>query len=63
MPLVIDHIIPTSLGGSDQRDNLCACCYRCNEFKGAKITANDPVTNQLVSLFNPHTQRWLDHFS
>jgi hypothetical protein len=62
MPLVMDHILPSSLGGSDERENLAACCYRCNEFKGAKITANDPVTNESISLFNPRLQRWLDHF-
>lgn len=63
MPLVIDHIIPTSLGGSNNRDNLCASCYRCNEFKGAKIMANDPVSNQFVPLFNPRQQKWLEHFN
>jgi hypothetical protein len=62
MPLVMDHILPSSLGGNDERENLAACCYRCNEFKGAKITANDPVNNESVSLFNPRLQRWLDHF-
>ncbi|QJB46122.1 HNH endonuclease [Dolichospermum flos-aquae] len=62
MPLVMDHILPSSLGGNDERENLAACCYRCNEFKGAKITANDPVTNESISLFNPRLQRWLDHF-
>lgn len=63
MPLVMDHIIPISLGGSDERNNLCASCYRCNEFKGAKITASDPVTNKLISLFNPRQQKWLYHFN
>ena len=62
MPLVMDHILPSYLGGNDERENLAACCYRCNEFKGAKITANDPVTNESISLFNPRLQRWLDHF-
>ena len=62
MPLVMDHILPSSLGGNDERENLAACCYRCNEFKGAKIKANDPVTNESISLFNPRLQRWLDHF-
>ncbi|MBO1047483.1 MAG: HNH endonuclease [Dolichospermum sp. DEX182a] len=62
MPLVMDHILPSSLGGNDERENLAACCYRCNEFKGAKIKANDPVTNESISLFNPRLQGWLDHF-
>ncbi|MBS9391603.1 MAG: HNH endonuclease [Dolichospermum sp. LBC05a] len=62
MLLVMDHILPSSLGGNDERENLAACCYRCNEFKGAKIKANDPVKNESISLFNPRLQRWLDHF-
>ena len=62
MPLVMDHILPSSLGGNDERENLAACCYRCNEFKGAKIKANDPVKNESISLFNPRLKRWLDHF-
>ncbi|MBC7970614.1 MAG: HNH endonuclease, partial [Verrucomicrobia bacterium] len=35
-PLVMEHILPRSQGGSDDRRNLAASCYRCNEFKGAK---------------------------
>ena len=62
MPLVIDHIYPLSLGGSDDSDNLCAAFYRCNEFKGAQIQGKDPESGQLVSLFNPRIQDWHDHF-
>jgi len=62
MPLVVDHIMPQILGGSDELENLCACCYRCNEFKGARTAGRDPVTNELVSLFNPRTQLWHEHF-
>lgn len=61
-PLVMEHILPRSLGGLDERENLAASCYRCNEFKGAKTHAVDPETSQLVELFNPHKQRWTDHF-
>lgn len=62
MSLVVDHIIPQILGGSDASENLCACCYRCNEFKGPRIVGRDPLTNELAPLFNPRTQRWLEHF-
>lgn len=62
-PLIMDHILPISLGGSNDSENLCASCYRCNEFKGAKTTANDPITNESVPLFNPRKQRWIDHFN
>ena len=63
MPLVMDHISPRSAGGSDESDNLAACCYRCNEFKGARTHANDPATGELVTLFNPRIQTWREHFS
>ncbi|MFM7530567.1 MAG: HNH endonuclease [Nodosilinea sp.] len=63
MPLVIDHIQPLCLGGSSRRDNLAASCYRCNQFKGAKTTSLDPLTNQSVSLFHPRHQIWFEHFA
>lgn len=62
MPLVIDHVQPQSLGGTDERENLAAACYRCNEFKQAKTHALDPLTGLLVPLFNPRVQNWADHF-
>ncbi|WP_293052052.1 MULTISPECIES: HNH endonuclease signature motif containing protein [unclassified Moorena] len=42
-PLVMDHIWPRSQGGTDNRENLAASCYRCNEFFGSKIYAIDPL--------------------
>ncbi|WNZ44583.1 HNH endonuclease signature motif containing protein [Leptolyngbya boryana CZ1] len=32
MPLIMEHVFPKSLGGQDDRSNLAASCYRCNEF-------------------------------
>ncbi len=63
MPLVVDHVLPQSLGGSDNRQNLAAACYRCNEFKGSKTHAREPVTGQLVPFFNPRSQCWTEHFT
>jgi len=62
MPLVVDHILAESRGGSDDLDNLCAACYRCNEYKGPRSSGRDPVTNELVNLYNPRTQSWHEHF-
>ncbi len=62
MPLVMDHISPRRVGGSDESDNLAACCYRCNEFKGARTQANDPATGEFLPLFNPRIQVWREHF-
>ena len=56
IPLVMEHIFPKSLGGDDNRINLAASCYRCNEFKGVKTHAVDPENGQFSLLFNPQTQ-------
>jgi hypothetical protein len=63
MPLVIDHIQPQSLGGSNDLSNLAASCYRCNQFKGAKTEAVDPLSQQVVGLFHPRQQAWPEHFT
>lgn len=63
IPLVIDHILPRSLGGTNERDNLAASCYRCNEFKGDRTHAFDHLTGDFVPLFNPRQDRWQDHFA
>jgi 5-methylcytosine-specific restriction endonuclease McrA len=58
----IDHIQPESKGGKATSENLCFCCPRCNQVRGSKITATDPVTQQMVSLFNPRRHQWNTHF-
>jgi 5-methylcytosine-specific restriction endonuclease McrA len=62
MPLVVDHILPRSLGGTSEIGNLAAACYRCNEFKGAPTHAVDPESGDLERLFDPRAQSWRDHF-
>ena len=59
---VIDHIIPLAAGGQTRFDNLCLACHSCNEFKAARVQAQDPVTGEQVRLFHPHALRWNDHF-
>ncbi|BAY48573.1 HNH endonuclease [Scytonema sp. HK-05] len=61
-PLTIDHIMPKSLGGSDDADNLALACRRCNEQHYNFIVGIDPETQQEVSLFNPRQQNWSEHF-
>jgi HNH endonuclease len=58
----IDHLMPQSKGGTDERTNLWLACPRCNGFKSNQIDGIDPLTIQLVSLFNPRTQDWFQHF-
>lgn len=58
----IDHIVPESAGGLTIAENLCLACVGCNHFKGNFQTGIDPQTNQIIPLFNPRTQNWVDHF-
>lgn len=58
----IDHIIPQSLGGSDDPENLALACRRCNERRYNFITGFDRHTQTVVPLFNPREQQWSEHF-
>lgn len=62
-PLEIEHIVPVSLGGTDDEENYCLACRSCNNSKRARVQAVDPVSNQVVPLFNPRTDRWEEHFT
>jgi hypothetical protein len=58
----IDHLVPQSLGGSDEPDNLALACSRCNQRRYNFTTGIDPVTQREIPLFNPRNQKWADHF-
>ncbi|MGI8502654.1 MAG: HNH endonuclease [Hassallia sp.] len=58
----IDHLIPKSLGGSDEPDNLALACRRCNERRYNFLAGFDPETQATVALFNPRQQLWSEHF-
>jgi hypothetical protein len=60
--LEIEHIVPTSRGGTSDESNLWLGCPLCNRAKADRIEAPDPETGVLVSLFNPRLQRWREHF-
>ncbi|NEU71331.1 HNH endonuclease [Hassallia byssoidea VB512170] len=58
----IDHIVPQSLSGSDDADNLALACQRCNGYRYNFTTGIDPETGEMISLFNPRKQKWSDNF-
>lgn len=58
----IDHIIPISLGGTNDKENLCLACFHCNRRKSNKVRAIDPQSGEEVPLFHPRKQSWNDHF-
>jgi 5-methylcytosine-specific restriction endonuclease McrA len=58
----IDHIVPRSLGGLDDIENLALACRRCNERRYNFVAGIDPQTQEIVPIFNPRQQQWAEHF-
>ena len=58
----IDHIIAEQHGGETALENLAFACPRCNRYKGPNIAGVDSQSGQLVRLFNPRTDDWIEHF-
>ncbi|MGK7890212.1 MAG: HNH endonuclease [Leptolyngbyaceae cyanobacterium] len=59
----VDHLMPKSLGGSDELENLALACRRCNERRYNFVAGVDPETQAVVPLFNPRQQQWNEHFA
>ena len=59
----VEHIRAKQHRGSDERQNLALACPDCNAFKGPNLTAIDPVTDEVASLFNPRLHEWNEHFA
>lgn len=62
-PMEIDHLIPQSLGGPTEEDNLWLACSLCNDHKGDRIAALDPASGEIMRLFDPRHQAWREHFA
>ena len=62
-PLEIDHLLPESLGGLTEETNLWLACSLCNDHKGNRVAAVDPLSGIKVQLFNPRRHKWNAHFS
>jgi hypothetical protein len=58
----VDHVIPLDRGGSNSLDNLALACFHCNRRKSNQITAIDSQSALEVSLFNPRSEIWKEHF-
>jgi hypothetical protein len=62
LPHEVDHIRSQKHRGATALENLCWACARCNSFKGSDVAGYDPLTNELVSLFDPRSHVWEQHF-
>lgn len=52
----VEHIVALRHGGQAVLANLAFACLPCNRHKGADLTAIDPLTHTVVSLFHPPRQ-------
>lgn len=59
----IEHILPVSLGGTDDPDNLAWACPGCNLKKSNRVMVVDPATGTEVRLLHPRRDRWEDHLT
>jgi 5-methylcytosine-specific restriction endonuclease McrA len=59
----VEHIIAEKHNGATSSENLAYACVTCNLSKGTDIASISRKTGQLVRLFNPRADRWLDHFA
>ena len=57
----IEHIVPLSLGGATEFDNLCLACPACNRFKSNRTHGRNDVEVE-SRLFHPQQDAWFDHF-
>lgn len=61
-PFQLDHIRAQKHRGETDLANLAFCCLPCNAYKGSNIAGYDPVSGELVALFNPRRDDWAEHF-
>ena len=59
----LDHVIARQHGGKTDLSNLALACMHCNRHKGPNIAGTDPVTGDIVRLFDPRRDDWHDHFA
>ena len=62
LPHEVDHIRSQKHGGPSMPENLCWACAWCNSFKGSDIAAHPPGSDDIVPLYNPRAEAWVDHF-
>ena len=58
----VDHIIAVKHGGKTIVENLALSCLPCNRHKGSDFATFDPLSGEIIQLFNPRTQIWSEHF-
>ena len=58
----LEHVVPESLGGSSEIDNLALACPSCNLHKADRLFVELVGEDKMVPLFNPRRDLWTVHF-
>jgi hypothetical protein len=58
----VDHVIAEKHGGQTVEANLALACASCNKYKGSDIASVDPMSGEIVRLYQPRSDRWEEHF-
>ena len=58
----MEHIQPEVKDGETIDENLALACRRCNGLKFTKTQHTDPISKEIVDLYNPRKDNWHDHF-
>jgi hypothetical protein len=58
----VDHVIAEKHGGKTEGDNLALACTICNKHKGSDLASIDPITGEIVRLYQPRRDCWSEHF-
>jgi hypothetical protein len=58
----VDHVIAEKHGGQTDGHNLALACTICNKRKGSDLASIDPITGDIVRLYQPRQDWWRDHF-
>ena len=58
----LEHIVPTSRGGTTELNNLAWACPGCNLRKADRIEAVDPDSQAAAQLYHPRRHVWREHF-
>ena len=57
-----EHILPITLNGKTELENLARSCGIWNNNKSNSIQHIDPLTKQIVRLYHPRQDIWSEHF-
>jgi hypothetical protein len=62
LPFEVEHIIPSALGGTNEKSNLALSCRSCNLYKSDSVSLFDEETKKEMRFFNPRKDVWSEHF-